>query len=438
MGQMGTQNMSDQSAADVKNSGTLGGLKHWVLGVLLLIVPFVLFVALIAIWPVRVASDAVDFEEAVRSEVQAETAVAAAKVALAAKPQDAAAKASLEKAEKSRLEAIEQKALAEKRLKTAGSTAATVGGWLDRILGPSPEIRLLLLVMISAAIGSSVQAAKSYAAFTGRNEYNPNWNWWYFLRFPSGIGIALLMYFVIRGGFMVGSIADQSVAGSVVNPFGVAALSALAGMFARQASDKLEELFGNLFRTDQKPASGSPTLVGTPPQVKVGASGKDLTIVVAASNVADGATATVGGQVRAISAVSAKGFTLELKDADVVKVQALEVKVTNPANKGGKSLAFTIQVVAAAPAPAPTITPAPVPPAVGATGPALDMAVNGQNFVNGAKGRIGGADRVTAFNSDRQLTVTLLVSDVTNAGSLSLTVRNPDGTESAPVMLTIQ
>ena len=73
-----------------------------------------------------------------------------------------------------------------KRLMTAGESVVTLAGWLDKILGPSPEdppphTRHDLGVVI----GSSVQAAKSYAAFTGRKEYNPNWNWWYFPAFSQ-------------------------------------------------------------------------------------------------------------------------------------------------------------------------------------------------------------------------------------------------------------
>ena len=37
-----------------------------------------------------------------------------------------------------------------------------------------------------------------------------------------------------------------------INPFGVTAISILAGLFSRQAVDKLREIFENLFLTKEK------------------------------------------------------------------------------------------------------------------------------------------------------------------------------------------
>jgi hypothetical protein len=38
-----------------------------------------------------------------------------------------------------------------------------------------------------------------------------------------------------------------------LSPYGVAAIAGLAGLFSKQATDKLREVFENLFKTDHPP-----------------------------------------------------------------------------------------------------------------------------------------------------------------------------------------
>jgi hypothetical protein len=60
------------------------------------------------------------------------------------------------------------------------------------------------------------------------------------------MALALIFYFVVRGGLL-----STGAAASDMSAFGVAAVAGLAGMFSKQATDKLRELFDNLFRTEQ-------------------------------------------------------------------------------------------------------------------------------------------------------------------------------------------
>jgi hypothetical protein len=58
--------------------------------------------------------------------------------------------------------------------------------------------------------------------------------------------LALVFYFVIRGGLLsVNGGADT------ISPYGVAAVAALVGLFSKQATDKLAEVFTTLFRTQK-------------------------------------------------------------------------------------------------------------------------------------------------------------------------------------------
>ena len=70
--------------------------------------------------------------------------------------------------------------------------------------------------------------------------------WWYVLRFLIGAALALILYFALRGG-LIGTDGTSTD----VNPYGVAALSALAGLFSKQATDKLSEVFDTFFQTRQ-------------------------------------------------------------------------------------------------------------------------------------------------------------------------------------------
>jgi len=122
--------------------------------------------------------------------------------------------------------------------------------YLFKTWPPNPKemesTQLLLLVIIIGALGSSVHAATSFASFVGNRTIVKSWYWWYILRPFIGMALALVFYFVVRGGFL--SVGADS---SAINLYGIAALAGLVGMFSKQATDKLRELFDNIFKTKQ-------------------------------------------------------------------------------------------------------------------------------------------------------------------------------------------
>lgn len=61
-----------------------------------------------------------------------------------------------------------------------------------------------------------------------------------------GMALALIFYFVIRGGLL-----STGVQPNETSPFGIAAVAGLVGMFSKQTTDKLRELFDNLFKTEK-------------------------------------------------------------------------------------------------------------------------------------------------------------------------------------------
>jgi hypothetical protein len=105
---------------------------------------------------------------------------------------------------------------------------------------------LLLLVILAGALGSFVHVATSFSTFVGNQRFELSWTWWYALRPLIGAALALLVYLALRGGVL-----SAQAGGGAVNPYGIAALASLVGLFSKQAADKLREVFETMFRTSE-------------------------------------------------------------------------------------------------------------------------------------------------------------------------------------------
>lgn len=155
-------------------------------------------------------------------------------------------------------------------------------------IGPlSDDQGLILLAILAGALGSYLHAAQSFAAYVGNRAAKQSWVWWYLLRAPIGAALGVLFYFVVRAGLTSG-VTDA------VSVYGVVAFGALAGMFSKQATDKLAEVFDTLFRTEKpqglkdKLAPGPTITSVTPSPVPAGTD--DVPLVVVGTGFLDGAT----------------------------------------------------------------------------------------------------------------------------------------------------
>jgi len=172
-----------------------------------------------------------------------------------------------------------------------------------------------------------------------------------------GVALALLFYFAVRGSLLS---ASGSAATQAVNPYGIAALAGLVGLFSKQATDKLREVFETAFRTapgygdDQrrdKATNPRPHLSGvTPPRVQRGTPDTELTVQ------GQGFIATSAAEVRRIGAdppvtvprtvtvVSATELKIQLKAADLIDVGEIEIAVVNPEPGGGSSNPIRLEI----------------------------------------------------------------------------------------------
>lgn len=120
--------------------------------------------------------------------------------------------------------------------------------WKDTECMISTELtadqRIIILVLLAGALGSFIHAATSFSNFVGQGKIEKSWIWWYLLRPVIGMGIALVFYFVFRGGLL----NDTKI--ETLNIYGVMILSALSGLFTDRATLKLEEIFQALFKPE--------------------------------------------------------------------------------------------------------------------------------------------------------------------------------------------
>lgn len=193
--------------------------------------------------------------------------------------------------------------------------------------------RLLLLVIVAGMLGAFVHGATSLADFIGNNSFNKNWAWFYLLRPVIGMALALVFYFVIRGGFLT-----TSGGAGDINPYGIAALAGLVGMFSKQATDKLSEVFSTLFKSSEGgdklrtgSLEGDKTVTVSkvdPPQI-IAVTGSP-TITLTGTNFVSGATVQANGTVLETTFVSETQLTAQLTRELIANPVTLKLKVVNP------------------------------------------------------------------------------------------------------------
>lgn len=169
------------------------------------------------------------------------------------------------------------------------------------------EQRFLLLMILGGALGATIHLVISFTAFIGNRSFVSSWIPWYLLRPLVGAGIALFFYMLLRGGILTYNPAttpakpddttvmtrqttsldslgivkrvmdalaatdslkatDTALIRELVaeeldhrrqekpreepiplNPYGMMAIACLVGLFSKEASAKLEEVFKSLF-----------------------------------------------------------------------------------------------------------------------------------------------------------------------------------------------
>ena len=153
----------------------------------------------------------------------------------------------------------------------------------------STDQGLVLLAFLSGVTASFLHASQSLATYVGNGEFKTSWVAWYVLRPWIGGILGFAIYFVFRAGLVAGP--------SGVNPYGVVSIGLLGGWFSKTTTDKLQEVFDTLFKTDAdkrrknklQEAEQPVVLEVRPPSVPAGVN--ELTIL--GQNFVKGATVTI-------------------------------------------------------------------------------------------------------------------------------------------------
>lgn len=220
-----------------------------------------------------------------------------------------------------------------------------------RSFQPTLEVRLLFVVMLAAALGSFVHSATSFVSYVGNKKLGPSWVWWYLLRPFIGVSLALIFYFVFRGGFITAGVNNAGdAAASFINPFGVAALAGLVGMFSKVAADKLDEVFTTLFRPapgegdakrGDKLESPAPTVTAINPPAYSLSNAQD--VFVTGINFVETSEIHLDGKVYEGKYTSSSTLTFRPDPAET-RTGALTLLVINPPPGGGRSNTMTLTV----------------------------------------------------------------------------------------------
>lgn len=246
---------------------------------------------------------------------------------------------------------------ATKETKPAWVAGTEVLGYRFRL---DPDVRLLILVLLAGALGSYIHAVQSFASYVGNASFKASWTWWYILRMPMGAALALFIYFVVRGGLLAAGSATPSGAANDLNIYGIMSFAGLAGLFSKQAADKLAEVFDTLFATKEDHKRDDKLGENPKPQVtsvdppRLPADAGEAEITVNGEGFVKESVVKASGKKLKTTFKSAQSLTAQLATSNF---NGTEIKITvfNPTPGGGESGAVPLAITGAGEGPA-TVT----------------------------------------------------------------------------------
>lgn len=111
---------------------------------------------------------------------------------------------------------------------------------------------LFILAFLAGIIGSATHGISSLMDFRGNRRLFRSWSLWYFALPIVGGMVAIVFYITVRAGFIAGNGGTETI-----NPFGIASVSVMVGLFTDKATTKLAEVFDTMFKVTTKPREGA-------------------------------------------------------------------------------------------------------------------------------------------------------------------------------------
>ena len=132
---------------------------------------------------------------------------------------------------------------------TGSAPAAANFSYFNWRLSLSRDQQFFVVVALAGVIGAMLHGLRSLAAYIGERYLFRSWIPYYaLLPFVGGM-LATIVYLVLRAGLLPGA-----TAASQPDPYGIAAIAALVGLFSAQAAEKLKAVFETLLPR-QRPAA---------------------------------------------------------------------------------------------------------------------------------------------------------------------------------------
>jgi hypothetical protein len=120
------------------------------------------------------------------------------------------------------------------------------------------ETLFFAVVILAGSLGGSVHSLRSLSWYVGGQQFVRSWTLRYLYLPIIGSLLAIILYIIVRAGFLAGAAVDAS------SPFGFAALGALAGLFSDQGVKKLRDVFEVLLtKAEEGPNSRNEAASGT-------------------------------------------------------------------------------------------------------------------------------------------------------------------------------
>lgn len=202
------------------------------------------------------------------------------------------------------------------------------------------ESLLLFIVIFAAALGGSLHALKSFAYYQATGDFKVSYGWWYFARIPVASILGLITYFALRGGVFPLATIDKANVVGVANPHGIAAISALVGMYSGRALRKLGDVFDAIMGEDDIPGKKPAPAIASVSTVKVGATADaDLTVTVKLANLDPAKVRVFVGTAERASEAGAdkKSRTFKLTQAEAAAAGKIAFTLKDEAGKEYKS-----------------------------------------------------------------------------------------------------
>jgi len=112
-------------------------------------------------------------------------------------------------------------------------------GWRLQL---TPDQQFFLTVALAGALGGLLHSLRSLSTYVGERYLFRSWLLYYLALPLVGAVLATIAYIVLRAGLLPGGASN-----SQPDPYGIAGISALVGLFSAQTVEKLQAVFSTLF-----------------------------------------------------------------------------------------------------------------------------------------------------------------------------------------------